>query len=118
GMTVDEVLSAWAGGGTMPAPAATPEPADEAATSTPPSPAETDDGPPTSGGAEETAQTPPLPEAQPTPAQPTGAPSRAPMPTEVTSREAARLPEVITVPTAGIRERTNSSIPRWLTTLL
>lgn len=40
------------------------------------------------------------------------------MPTEVTSREAARLPEVITVPTAGIRERTNSSIPRWLTTLL
>jgi len=40
------------------------------------------------------------------------------MPTEVTSREATRLPEVITVPTAGIRERTNSTIPRWLTTLL
>jgi mono/diheme cytochrome c family protein len=29
--------------------------------------------------------------------------------------EAANLPEVITVPTAGIRERTNFVIPKWLT---
>lgn len=40
------------------------------------------------------------------------------MPKEVGPREAARLPEVITVPTAGIRERTNSIIPKWLTALL
>jgi hypothetical protein len=40
------------------------------------------------------------------------------MPTEVGPREAARLPEVVTVPTAGIRERTNSIIPKWLTVLL
>jgi mono/diheme cytochrome c family protein len=36
----------------------------------------------------------------------------------VTVAEAAHLPDVITVPTAGIRERTNFSIPRWLTGLL
>jgi hypothetical protein len=39
-------------------------------------------------------------------------------PTEVTPREAAHVPEVITVPTAGIRERTSASIPRWLTALM
>jgi hypothetical protein len=36
----------------------------------------------------------------------------------VTVAEAAHLPEVITVPTAGIRERTNFVIPKWLTGLL
>jgi mono/diheme cytochrome c family protein len=32
--------------------------------------------------------------------------------------EAAHLPEVVTVPTAGIRERTNFDIPRWLVAVL
>jgi len=32
----------------------------------------------------------------------------------VTTAEAANLPEVVTVPTAGIRERTNFAIPTWL----
>jgi mono/diheme cytochrome c family protein len=33
---------------------------------------------------------------------------------EVTASEASQLPEVVTVPTAGIRERTNFNLPRWL----
>jgi mono/diheme cytochrome c family protein len=37
---------------------------------------------------------------------------------EVTAAEAAHLPEVVTVPTAGIKERTNFVIPRWLTALM
>jgi cytochrome c553 len=40
------------------------------------------------------------------------------MPDEVTAGEAAHLPEVITVPTAGIRERTSFVIPKWLTAVL
>ena len=70
----------------------------------------------------------PEPEPEPEPAAPasvmvetqTGQPqsqptTRAPVPTEVTPGEAAHLPEVITVPTAGIRERTSFVIPKWLT---
>lgn len=110
GMSVDDVLSAWGGGGAVPAAAAAAPPAAEATAeiadeSVAPTPDE-----PAAPAIEVPAQT--------TPAQPAGAPSRAPLPTEVTSREAARLPEVITVPTAGIRERTNSTIPRWLITVL
>jgi hypothetical protein len=40
------------------------------------------------------------------------------VPAEVTAAEAAHLPEVITVPTAGIRERTNFVIPRWLVAMM
>jgi hypothetical protein len=36
----------------------------------------------------------------------------------VTAAEAAALPEVITVPTAGIRERPNLAIPRWLAAVM
>ncbi len=44
--------------------------------------------------------------------------TRSPVPAEVTAAEAAGLPEVITVPTAGIRERTNLAIPRWLAAVM
>jgi hypothetical protein len=44
--------------------------------------------------------------------------TRAPVPAEVTAAEAASLPEVITVPTAGIRERTNLTIPRWMAAVM
>ncbi|MGF1618191.1 MAG: c-type cytochrome, partial [Acidimicrobiia bacterium] len=40
--------------------------------------------------------------------------ARAPGPTEVTAAEAANLPVVITVPTSGIKERTNFAVPKWL----
>ena len=44
----------------------------------------------------------------------TGVTTRAPTPAEVTPAQAASLDEVVTVPTAGIRERTNFVLPRWL----
>jgi mono/diheme cytochrome c family protein len=43
--------------------------------------------------------------------------SRAAGPTEVTAAEASNLPVVVTVPTSGIKERTNFAIPKWLATL-
>jgi hypothetical protein len=110
GMTVDEVLSAWAGGGEVPA-----------ATTPPPATAEPEAVPEASSPAPlaaPTLETPVVAAAPQAAAASQAAAVPAPMPTEVTPREAARLPEVITVPTAGIRERTSSSIPRWLTTIL
>ena len=104
GRSVDEVLQAWAGGASVAAAPRT-EPTAPPESEAEPSPAETEPSEPAQ------ATTPvPVP-------RPSGAPTRAAMPAEVGPREAARLPEVITVPTAGIRERTNSSIPRWLTTI-
>jgi mono/diheme cytochrome c family protein len=114
GMTVDEVLAAWAGGGSVAGASAAPSelpPAVEVATTDSETAAE---------GDEEETVTEEVP-AQPA-AAPSGAPSgpvtRSPIPAEVTAAEAAGLPEVITVPTAGIRERTNLAIPRWLAAVM
>lgn len=109
GMTVDEVLETWAGGGEVSTPAVESTVAEETPAETEESdqPAEVTHDAPTAGVA-----------AAPAPAPSAPAAFAAPIPTEVNSREAARLPEVITVPTAGIRERTSFAIPRWLTTLL
>jgi Cytochrome C oxidase, cbb3-type, subunit III len=107
GMSVDEVLGTWAGGGAIAAPA----PAQAAPTEADPVEAEPE------VAIEPAASPAPAGTVVPAAALAPAA-MRAPTPTEVTLREAARLPEVITVPTAGIRERTNSSIPRWLTTVL
>lgn len=113
GMSVDEVLSVWAGGGELPVAAAE-------------APADVTDAPEAPAGEQEEATSTPAPtEGGPaeTPAQPAAAPqpaavTRAPVPAEVTAAEAATLPEVITVPTAGIRERTNFTIPRWLAAVM
>ena len=107
GTSVEEVLTAWAEGAEIPAAAAAAdaEPARTAATSP--------------EQAEEPA-TEPVVVPQPAPVTETAPPSQpmvtqpAPTPSEVTLAEAAGLSEVITVPTAGIRERTNFTIPRWL----
>jgi mono/diheme cytochrome c family protein len=40
-----------------------------------------------------------------------------PAPKEVNPKEALRYPVVVTVPTAGLRERTVASVPRWLALL-
>lgn len=105
GLTVDEVLAAWAGGGSVEgAPAPAPEPAAEAAVE----PDQAAEAP------EPGAETEPVAAATavaPTPATVT---TTAPLPAEVTPAEAARLHDVITVPTAGIRERTGFAVPRWL----
>jgi len=104
GSSVDEILAAWAGGEAVAV--ATPTVATEA-------PAVVDEAPQVVEPAEPVAAA----VAPPTPEPPT-ATTRAPIPTEVTSAEASHLPEVVTVPTAGIKERTNFVIPRWLTAVM
>ena len=102
GASVDDVLAAWAGGGVVAAAAPISEPEEAEALE------------------EETSEPEPIAaapadvvvETQPVTPQPTAG---APVPTEVTPAEAAHLHEVITVPTAGIRERTSFVIPKWLT---
>lgn len=105
GTTTDAVIAAWAGGTEAPtaAPAATTTEAVE------PSPAPTPTEPVKAAQVSETAA------VIAAPSQGSQGISRAPIPDEVTPGEAAHLPEVITVPTVGIRERTNFVIPKWLT---
>lgn len=107
GASVDDVLAAWAGGAPVDAPVASAPPATE------PEPAA---GTP-SEDAEVVIETP-APAAPVAAAPAAFSTGRAPIPTEVTAAEASSLPDVITVPTAGIRERTNFRMPRWLSSLL
>jgi Cytochrome C oxidase, cbb3-type, subunit III len=114
GMSVDEVLSAWAGGGPVagtPASAASAEPAIAEAET----PALAEEKAPTSPEVEMVPEEPAA--AAAAVAQPATV-TRSPVPAEVTAAEAAALPEVITVPTAGIRERTNFVMPRWLAAVM
>lgn len=114
GMTVDEILAAWAGGGSVAG--SPPATADEEA------PAEEPTAEPEAGAQPEEDAAPEAVPAEPVTSAPTPVPSgpvtRSPVPAEVTAAEAAGLPEVITVPTAGIRERTNLAIPRWLAAVM
>ncbi len=108
GRSVEEVLAAWAEGKEIPdSPAA-------ATTETAPNPPP---GPVTESY--EPAAT--EPETQPAASVGPGstvAVGRSPTPAEVTPAEAAHLAEVITVPTAGLRERTNFRMPKWLLAVL
>lgn len=122
GASVDDILAAWAGGEVVDAaPAAEPEaepateeaPAEEAAADEPAADDQEEAVPPTP-----VIETPEPTAAETPAAAPAGTPSRAPIPTEVTAAEAAQYPEVVTVPTAGIKERPNFAIPRWLVGLL
>lgn len=107
GASVDEILTAWAGGEAAAA--------DQAARAKRVDAVE-----------EVVEETPVVEEAAPTPAaivvEPApvaaGVTTRAPTPDEVTASQASHLPEVITVSTAGIKERTNFVIPRWLTAVM
>ncbi|MET0697458.1 MAG: cytochrome c [Acidimicrobiia bacterium] len=111
GMTVDDVLAAWAGGGSVAG--SPPAAADEEA------PAEEPTAEPEAAPEEEAAEAVPAEPVTPAPVPvPSGPVTRSPVPAEVTAAEAAGLPEVITVPTAGIRERTNLAIPRWLAAVM
>jgi mono/diheme cytochrome c family protein len=107
-MSVDEVLAAWAGGGTIEAaaPAAATPAADE--TPSPPEKSEPLEVDVPAEGA--VAATSVVPAESPAPA----ATVRASVPAEVAAAEASHLSEVVTVPTAGIRERTSFRIPAWL----
>ncbi len=105
GTTADELIEAWAGGKVVTA-GATPEPEPSA----PPVPEEPTAEPEPAVVAAAAIIETPKPVMKTT--------TRAPVSDEVTPGEAAHLPEVITVPTAGIRERTSFVIPKWLTAVL
>jgi mono/diheme cytochrome c family protein len=118
GVTVDEVLTAWAGGGSVTA--STPPSAAETPTDVPPEaepaaePTATETTPPSVG---EARTGPPAAQGD-TLAPAAVVTTRAPVPAEVSAAEAANLPEVVTVPTAGIRERTNFVFPKWLAAVM
>jgi mono/diheme cytochrome c family protein len=114
GMSVDEVLSVWAGGGELPVAAATEAPAGSTDETPAAPPAEQGEVTPPTPTESVPAEEPVVPIAATQP----GTVTRAPVPAEVTAAEAATLPEVITVATAGIRERTNFTIPRWLAAVM
>ncbi len=113
GSTVEEILAAWAGG--APAPAAAPPGQEDEPV---------DDSPSPDGQEAEEENAEPVPEvkieipSEETAVAAASAVTRAPVPAEVTMAEAANLPVVVTVPTTGIKERTNFAIPRWLSGLL
>jgi mono/diheme cytochrome c family protein len=103
GTPVDAILEAWAGGAAVatpaPPPAAAPEPQPAPAAAPEPQP--------------EPHAEPALAAPQPvTPAAAVVGPP--PAPTEVSPEEALDVPVVVSVPTAGLTERTASSIPKWL----
>jgi mono/diheme cytochrome c family protein len=116
GQSVDDILAAWAGGETVPSAGAEAVPTSDETAGDETSPEAA------AKPSEAEPETPPEPVTPvidtPEPAATPAAPSRAPVPAEVTAAQAAHLPEVITVPTAGIKERTNFLVPKWLTALM
>jgi hypothetical protein len=108
GQSYEDVLTAWAGGEAV---AAAP-PAEE-----PTAPAEEAPAPSEEEAAPEPAAAP-APAAAPQPAAAAATATPAPTPEHVTPEEALEYPVVVTVPTAGIKERTGFSIPSWLGALL
>ena len=107
GSSVEEVLTAWAAGGEVPA-TSSPEPvasrtAEPEGGSTGPQPAEESPKPVVES-----------PERVPVAAA-VGPP---PPPAEVSPKEAIRYPVVITVPTAGLSERTAGAVPWWVAAFL
>lgn len=116
GASVEEVLAAWAGGELVESSGPADEPEAEPAAEEAPVEEET----PAQEEAEPAPPTPVVDTSEPTAeeAPAAAATTRAPAPAEVTVAEAGKYPEVVTVPTAGIKERPNFVIPRWLVGLL
>ena len=114
GSSVEDVLAAWAGGGSA---SAAPAPADAAAVE-PEAPAATsDDAPAASPDHVETPGAAPAPSAPPPAASAPAAPrviAAAPIPDTVTIEESYEWDQVTTVRAAGIKERTKSVIPTWM----
>ena len=115
GIAVEEVLKAWAGGGSVPAAAPSPAPAAAEPPAEPPAPAPqaAPSPPPTPAPAAPVAAASPPPK---TPAAPVVV-EPLPPPSEVTQKEAVSFPVVVSVPTARLKERTSSTLPRWLAAL-
>jgi mono/diheme cytochrome c family protein len=117
GLSVDEVLTAWAGGGDVPAAAAAEAPAPPAAAELAVEEEVAPDQAADEPSAPSTPAEEPVTQVAAAAAQPVTV-TRSPVPAEVTPAQAAGLPEVITVPTAGIRERMNLAVPRWLSAVM
>ena len=109
GQSIDEILAAWAGGEAAPAPPASPPPAEETEATNPE---------PTVPPAAQTVEPVAIAEVETPDPIPVATTTRAPVPDEVTAGEARHFPEVITVPTAGIKERASFVIPKWLTAVM
>ena len=109
GASVEDILAAWAGG-SAPLPASatppSPEPVAEQAAQAPAEPAAPQD-------LVESPQPAPEPAREPRP-QPRVVPAR-PVPETVGIEQADEWESVVTVPTAGLKERTRTRIPSWLT---
>ena len=103
GGTVEEILTAWAGGATPPTPSA--PAAVEAPPAVEPTPVVTETTIET--GAPEAAVSTPAPVRQ-----------FLPTPDRVNRREAMAFDQVTTVATAGLKERTSVRVPRWLVAIL
>jgi mono/diheme cytochrome c family protein len=114
GQSYEDVLAAWAGGQAVAAAPAeatpSPEPSAEAATEEP-------DAPETAV-APQTEAAPPAAAADGEEVAPAAAVAPASTPERVTLSEAMEYPVVVTVPTAGITERTSFAMPTWLGALL
>lgn len=109
GASVEDILAAWAGGSPPPlAPAATPSPEPVAVQAA--------DAPAATVAATEPVESPP---PAPKPSEelrpdPRAVPTR-PVPETVGIEQAREWESVVTVPTAGLKERTKTRIPSWLT---
>jgi mono/diheme cytochrome c family protein len=121
GASVDEILAAWAGGEVPPVDAGD-DAAAEATAAVEEDAAPADEETPAQEEAPPAPPTPvietPEPAGEQAPAPAAAAATRAPAPAEVTAAEAGNYSEVVTVPTAGIKERPGFVIPRWLVGLL
>ncbi len=120
GVPVEDILAAWAGGGSAPASSSSPAPAPP-----PSSPAPAPTPPPTPAPTPPPTPTPVAAAASVSAAEPEPAAASAPdvmapppPPSEVTTKEAMFFPVVVSVPTARLTERTSSTLPRWLAALL
>ncbi len=107
GESVEAILAGWAGG-TAPTPSAT---APAAPTPAAPAPAPVAGEPEPEPAIDEVTPPAPTEPAAPAPAAATPPP---PAPARVSPKEALAHPVVVSVPTAGLEERTNTSLPRWL----
>src|SRR5690606_7395214 len=112
GQSYEDILAAWAGGQAVAA-----APADAPAEPPPEPPAEAPAEPAATDSEPAPAAAPAAP-AEPAPAAAPAAVTPPPAPETVTPEEALEYPVVVTVPTAGIAERTGFSIPMWLGMLL
>ncbi len=119
GVPVEDILAAWAGGGSAPASssssAASPAPAPPPSPAPAPPPSST---PTPVAAAASVSAAEPEPEPEPAAAPAPDVMAPPPPPSEVTTKEAMFFPVVVSVPTARLTERTSSTLPRWLAALL